>query len=450
MKDEPVRKAESRKRRVLVFPGGTEIGLEIHAALSQCSGVQLFGAGQPGPNHAQLAFQNYHVIPSVYDDGWLSHLGDLCKELSIQYIFPAHDDVIEALSKERKALPATLVTSNHDACITARSKSATYRRLEGVVPIPKLFRSSDKSVNFPLFVKPDKGQGSSHAAVVRSAQELAVALTTTPRPIICEYLPGEEFTVDCFSSRSEGLMFANARQRRRTRNGIAINTVTCQLPEAWELAEKIGRELKLRGAWFFQLKRRSNGELTLLEVAPRISGSMAAHRVMGINFALLSLLEIDDEPIQVTQAAIRIELDRALCNRYRSDVRVSWVYVDCETLLPGPSIDPNIMQLICRCINERVHLTLIIESAHNPIIEQKLRHLFDTIVEAKPDQPRSSLIDQAQSAYIDNDVNRRLEVQASKGILTLDSSMTELLYRSATSIKSEAATIETRQSQRQG
>lgn len=446
MKDEPTRKTETRKRRVLVFPGGTEIGLEIHAALSQCSSVQLFAAGQPGLNHAQLAFQEYHVIPSVHDKGWLGALRDLCKELSIQYIFPAHDDVIEALSEARNDIPATLVTSNHEACVTSRSKSATYQKLEDIVPVPKLFHSSDKSAIFPLFVKPDKGQGSSHATVVRSAQELAVALTTTPEPIICEHLPGEEFTVDCFSSRSRGLMFANARQRRRTRNGIAVNTVTCRLPEAWELAEKIGRELKLRGAWFFQLKRRLNGELALLEVAPRISGSMAAHRVMGVNFALLSLLEIDDEPVHVTQRAIRIELDRALCNRYRSDVRIRRIYVDCETLVPGSSIDPNIMRLICRCINECVHLTLITERAVNPVVEQKLRHLFDTVVQTKPDQPRSIVIDEPQSAYIDNDLDRRLEVQATKGILTLDSGMTELLYSSTNSIYPEAATIETSQS----
>ena len=110
-------------------------------------------------------------------------------------------------------------------------------------------------------------------------------------PIICEYLPGEEYTIDCFSDRERGLLFAGARRRRRIRNGIAVNTVTEQLPEVWGIAETIGNELRLRGAWFFQLERVSGGELTLLEVAPRIAGAMAAHRVMGVNVPLLSIFE---------------------------------------------------------------------------------------------------------------------------------------------------------------
>ena len=57
-----------------------------------------------------------------------------------------------------------------------------------------------------------------------SAVALDAAITHLNAPIVCEYLPGEEYTVDCFSDREHGLLFAGARVRRRTRNGISVNT----------------------------------------------------------------------------------------------------------------------------------------------------------------------------------------------------------------------------------
>ena len=36
----------------------------------------------------------------------------------------------------------------------------------------------------------------------------------------------------------------------------------------------------------FSIKKDYDGTLKLLEVAPRIGGTMATHRVIGVNFAL--------------------------------------------------------------------------------------------------------------------------------------------------------------------
>ncbi len=84
---------------------------------------------------------------------------------------------------------------------------------------------------YPVLVKPDRGQGSSDVQRVDNAEQLAIALRRIADPIICEYLPGDEYTVDCFSSANEGLLFAGARRRNRTRNGISVNTDTLDLPE---------------------------------------------------------------------------------------------------------------------------------------------------------------------------------------------------------------------------
>jgi hypothetical protein len=421
------------ERRVLVFPAGTEIGLEIHAALRGYHHVKLFAAGEDISNHARFVYPEYHVIPNVHTNCWLQPLIELCKRLDIQYIFPAHDDVIVTLSAVRDRIPAKLVTSNHDACVTTRSKSATYRRLTGILPVPLMYPSAAAVTRFPVLLKPDKGQGSSHVTIANTREQLAIALTTVPEPIICEYLPGEEFTVDCFSSQSQGLLFVGARQRRRTRNGISVNTVTEDLPEAWPLADAIGRELKPRGAWFFQLKRNAGGELVLLEVAPRIAGAMAAHRVCGVNFPLLAMMELEDAKLHIAPNKMRIEMDRALSNRYRSHVKFDTLYLDLDdTMLCGSTLEENVARLICRCINQEIHLVLITErGVESSGVARKLGSLFDEVLQVSGDEPRSSVIRETSSIYVDNNPARRIEVSRTRRIPTFDTSMIELLHNSA-------------------
>src|SRR5690606_14983426 len=145
----------------------------------------------------------------------------------------------------------------------------TYNTMSDTICVPRTFSSIDEIDSFPVFVKPDRGQGSKDATTIKSREQLVYTVKNIDEPLICEYLPGEEFTIDCFSSKSV-LLFAGALRRIRMRNGIAMSTERVELAEAAPLAEAIADKIKMRGAWFFQVRRRSNGDLALLEVAPRI------------------------------------------------------------------------------------------------------------------------------------------------------------------------------------
>ncbi len=73
--------------------------------------------------------------------------------------------------------------------------------------------------------------------------------------VIVEYLPGEEYTVDCFTNYKGNLLSVNMRNRERIRNGISVNSKSLTHPsEVQDIAEQINKKLKLNGAWFFRLK----------------------------------------------------------------------------------------------------------------------------------------------------------------------------------------------------
>ncbi|MDO8786812.1 MAG: ATP-grasp domain-containing protein [Sulfuritalea sp.] len=423
------------KRRVLVFPAGTEIGLEIFHALKHCKEVVLLGAGQDISNHARFAYPEYHILPSIHELGWVDALSELCQSLCIDYIFPAYDDVIIALSREADRIPAKVISSSPSTCEITRSKSDTYRALSGAIRVPRMFASMKTVDRYPVLVKPDRGQGSFGITQADNEDELVRAIQAIRDPIICEYLPGEEYTVDCFSDRERGLLFAGARRRRRIRNGISVNTLSETLPEIKEMASLIGSQLGLRGAWFFQLKRAQDGQLTLLEVAPRIAGSMAVHRVSGVNFPLLSIFEEERLPITIRPIDGSIELDRALGNRYRHSINFSTLYIDLDdTLLINGQVNLLAMKLLFQCINNGKKIVLL--SRHRGDLDQMLaRHrlsgLFDEIIHLGEEEKKSSSIKQSDAIFVDDSFAERMDVSEHCNIPTFDCSMIELLTEQA-------------------
>lgn len=424
-----------KKKNVLVFPAGTEIGLEIHAALRDCKDIQLFGAGQNVSNHAPFVYSEYHHLPSIHEDGWLAALTELCKTLSIDYIFPAYDDVIVALSQHRQEIPACIIAPSVEACEITRSKALTYQKLAPFLRVPHTYDDISQVQKYPVFVKPNRGQGSFGIHKVNTQEELRQACAALPDPIISEYLPGEEYTVDCFSDRQRGVLFSHARSRQRVRNGISVHSVSVALDEAWALAEKIHAALQLHGAWFFQLKRAANSELALLEVAPRIAGAMATHRVTGVNFPLLSIYEAERLPLSIFTNPHPIELDRALCNRYKHTIRFSTLYVDLDdTLILNGQVNTRIISLIFQCQNQGKKVKLITRHSQDlsaTLRQYRLEGLFDAVIHLTNKEPKSSHIHEKDAIFIDDSFAERREVFLACGIPTFDCSMVELLTQQA-------------------
>jgi hypothetical protein len=174
-----------RVRNVLVFPAGTEIGQEIHAALKSAREVRLFGAGQDISTHARFSYPEYHALPGVHESGWLEQLCALCEKLAIDYIFPAHDDVIAALAGVRDRIPATVISPSSQTCEITRSKTATCRALGAVVRTPRLYGGPGEINAYPVLVKPDRGQGSAGVTKVTHPDDLAAAMANIAEPIIC-------------------------------------------------------------------------------------------------------------------------------------------------------------------------------------------------------------------------------------------------------------------------
>lgn len=416
---------------VLVFPGGTEIGLEIQRALCQCKDVRLFSAGLDVSNHAPYVFARHFTLPHIHDPAWLDSLNHVIVEHGIDYVFPAYDDVIIALARNAERIRARVVSSPLETCLVTRSKAKTYRLFGGILAVPTVYDDFDAIDQYPVFVKPDEGQGSEHTCIAHDRAQLAAVVRRARGPIVMEFLPGEEFTVDCFSDRAAGLLFCQARQRVRTKSGISMHSRPAEGGEFPEYASAISRKLTFHGAWFFQVKRNRRNTLTLLEIAPRIAGTMALHRVRGVNFALLSLYEQERIPVEILLNHIPVEIDRAFVNRYRHGLKYTVAYIDLDdTLILHDAVNVKLVQFLYQCINAGIRIVLLTKhagDADRTLREHRLTGIFDQIIHLGPSSSKSDYIRERDAILIDDSFSERKAAQERLGIPTFDCSMLEML-----------------------
>jgi len=251
-----------------------------------------------------------------------------------------------------------------------------------------------------------------------------------------EYLPGKEYTVDCFTDRNGTLLFVAGRERRRIYSGISVNSKQVTDVRFQEIAEIINRTLSFQGVWFYQVKERSNGELVLMEIAPRIAGTMALFRADGVNFSQLSLFDRMGLDISILRNNLDIEIDRALFARFFCRYDYDWVYIDFDdTVIVNNSVNTNIMKFLYQSRNMGKRIVLL--SRHRQDIKESLKKfsisdlLFDEIIVLGDNEKKSDCITNTNSVFIDDSFLERKEVfdKAHIPVFALDAVESLLLWK---------------------
>jgi ATP-grasp in the biosynthetic pathway with Ter operon len=422
----------SSRKKVLVFPCGSEIGLEIQRALRFSIHFDLLGASSVSSNHGKYVYDGYvEGLPWIEDPRFLEECNRVIDEHQVDFVFPAHDSVVLSLAECAGALHACYVGSPAATCRICRSKRATYRRLEGRVRVPRVFAPEETPPGYPVFLKPDSGQGSRGVHLANSPEEVAFYLRQDPALLVLEHLPGAEYTVDCFTDRHGVLRFAGARERLRIMNGISVDTAPVEGRGFQEIAETINAALRFRGVWFFQVKRTAAGELALLEIAPRVSGSMALYRNLGVNYALLALFDQMDQDVDLVRNQYPIRMDRALFSRFSLDLHYEDVYIDLDdTVIRDGQVNPLAAAFLYQCRNRGVRLHVLSRHAgdlHATLRLLALEALFDTVVRVPDARCKSEYIQGGAAIFIDDSFAERKRVHDRLGIPTFAADALESL-----------------------
>ena len=426
------------KRKVLIFPAGSEIGLEIFHSLKYSHHVEVFGLSGKS-DHAAFVYDEGRYIEDelLYVDrsDFLERFNAYLRRLNIEYIFPTHDTIANYLAEHQAQLAAKVVTSDRETNRIARYKQETYKTFGAFNFCPEVYDAPYRDLAFPVFLKPYGGQGGKGAFRADDEHDLAFYLGKSPDLLVTEFLPGEELSVDCFTDFNGDLLFIGPRTRERVQMGISFRSTAVDVDdEIAFIANSINDRLALNGAWFFQIKRDRNGIYKLLEFAPRQSSTMGLYRHAGINFALLSLFNAQRIPVQILRNDYPLQLDRCLYNRFKAGLVYRRVYIDFdETLIADGQVHDRVMAFLFQCRNRKIEIVLI--TKHRYDIDETLkafgiaRSLFSDIVHLSDEQSKWGHIDPDGSIFIDNYWHDRREVKEKLGIPVFDVDAVECLLR---------------------
>lgn len=392
--------------------------------------------GSSVEDHGKFVFADYvGGLPFHDDKAFVPRITQLVRERHIDAIFPAMDSVAVTLKDHEEIIGCPIIGSSAETTRICSSKRLTYKLLAGKIPLPTIYSRLGDIPAYPVFIKPCIGYGSRNVKLAHNPADARAFLDLSNRTdfLLCEYLPGPEYTIDCFSDRYGELRFIGSRLRKRISNGISVNT---ERSDKWQhefadFANIINEALHPRGAWFFQMKEDRGSQPKLLEVAVRIGGSSGLFRNIGVNFALLSVFDYFGMDVSVLTNNYTIELDRALSSSYRIDINYDTVYLDFDDcLIINGKVNSQLISFLYRAIDARKKIVLITRHVGDVISELKKRRLdslFDEIIHLQAGEKKSGYISSREAIFIDDSFAERQEVYEVARIPVFSPDMVEAL-----------------------
>lgn len=417
------------KINVLVFPAGEINSIELHDALSTCVNIELFGASSID-RHGGYVFRNYiSNVPMINAPDFFQKFNELIRKYNIEIIFPTHDTVAMFFAENRDRINAKIIAADKITSEICRDKEKTYEILKGEDFLPEIYKEIN---SYPVFIKPKEGQGAVGAKLLKSEKDIPdVDLKDY---VICEYLPGEEYTVDCFTNFQGELKVISPRSRNRLLAGVCVSGKTEELAdEIKHIAERINSKLKFNGLWWFQIKKDVNGKWKLLEISTRCAGTMCLTRAKGLNLPLLSVYNALGYDVKACPNNVQITMDRTLISRYKIDYEYDTVYFDFDdTLIINNKVHLPAIRFLYQCRNAGKKVVLL--TKHEKDIFKTLEQfaisekLFAKIVCISLDDEKINYINPAERAiFVDNAYQEREKVREKFNIPVFDVDGLEVL-----------------------
>jgi carbamoyl-phosphate synthase large subunit len=161
------------------------------------------------------------------------------------------------------------------------------------------------------FIKFSNEKPSGVEIQIQEMRSILLSAKQWPRIMVCEFLEGDEYSVDCYRGPCGEL--AIPRKRNSIRSGISFITTlekNTEIIRSSLLAARIGY---LEGVFGFQFKM-SKGEPKVLECNPRVQGTMVASLISGNNIIWKAIADLLPEVID--PISIKDDWLEGVCYRY--------------------------------------------------------------------------------------------------------------------------------------
>lgn len=280
-------------RNVLVTSAGRRVSL-IRGFIAVCEGANRSvhaADAQPEFSAACHVADGSHALPFVSASGYVEALAELCSRLDIGLVVPAIDTELQILAAHRQAFAEQgthIAVSDSSFVATCEDKRRTKALFDDLgLDRPDVYAWPDIP-RYPVFAKPYDGSASQGTAVITSETEARLALESSDRAMLCEYIDPvhhDEYTIDCYFDRESVLRCVVPRLRIKVRGGEVAQAQTAKNELVDELFEKAGRLIGARGIVTFQaFVHRQERTRTYIEINARVGGGYPLTRHAGADY----------------------------------------------------------------------------------------------------------------------------------------------------------------------
>jgi carbamoyl-phosphate synthase large subunit len=295
-------------------------------------------------NHeaAGLHMGDEHVVgPRADDDSFIPFVKQLCKHKMIDLIMSLVTAELIKLSEVEADFAKAgirLNISSVPALKTAINKGELYEELNlaGIaVPEFRIVNSGDQirdavyQLGYPkraVCLKPTVADGSRGFHILDPYKDrLHILLhekpnsayigesdlfnlinnqTELPELIVMEYLPYEEYSVDILADKGEVLV-AVPRLRQATVEGITVRSEIRKEDDILNYVSLVVKQLALQGIVGVQVRRDRNRQPKIVEINPRVQGTIIHCTAAGVNLPLLSVKQSFGRSISNEEVTIK-------------------------------------------------------------------------------------------------------------------------------------------------
>lgn len=289
--------------RVLVTGAGGPAAIAAMKSLRAEEPVQLIAADMDPWAAGLYLTPERTLVPAGAAPEFTAVLLDRCRALGVDVVLPTVDAELLPLARAREEFAAagvSLLLAPAAALDVILDKLTLAEHCAGVVRVPRteLFGPSldPAGWTYPAVVKPRRGSGSRGVVIVDSAAELA-ALDRSSRLIVQEFLPGEEYSVDVLADAVGHVIASVPRLRARVDSGVSVGGLTVHDAEVEWFGRAVAEATGVTYVANVQCRRTAEGIPALLEVNPRMPGTLGLTIASGVDMPRLALAALLGRPV---------------------------------------------------------------------------------------------------------------------------------------------------------
>ena len=230
-----------------------------------------------------------YMVPRIGAEGYIESIINICNQESIKLIVPTIDTELLILSQNKELIEtktnAKVLVSDLRVIEICRDKIRTQEFFDNNnfgAPRRIEVDTAEENLTYPMFIKPLDGSSSQNTFKVNNEEELQFFKNYIKKPILQEYITGEEYTADCFLDFNSNIITIVPRIRMATRSGEIIKGKIVKDREIIEDITKLLKTLKPIGQITVQCMKTTQG-IKYIEINPRFGGGAPMSIKAGAN-----------------------------------------------------------------------------------------------------------------------------------------------------------------------